>query len=249
MDILEYRLYSDSERQCLNQALDALCRPWLTAWCHSPAVAASVHCEVSGTDVPDSAGAWRAAGSDYPAVLETDRTRDALAALCFGREAAGAMIRSRLADGVLERAFAALLEVFGGRAGETGMRWSASTLPAVYRRVGALAAVMPLGDSDIRLRLPAAWVRQHLLVEPPREPLPAIRLATLGLNASVTLRATVPGATLTVQELTSLRPGDVVRLDHPAEGAVELRLKDGTTLACGIYGTFRDQSAVRLVES
>jgi flagellar motor switch protein FliM len=78
------------------------------------------------------------------------------------------------------------------------------------------------------------------------EALEPLKLRDLPLEQQVELEVRAAPARLSLADLDSLRPGDVLRLDQKADGVFELCLPDGMALGRAKYGLDQGRLAVKV---
>jgi hypothetical protein len=160
----------------------------------------------------------------------------------------------RIISGSLSAATAAaaqdqLIAAFGQAYG--GPRESADFYPSAFTPgSGALLLTVRLGHGRMRCLLSSLAVAARFpqLSATPLPALPKVRFASVFGSLHVAMQVKAGAAALRLDELASLMPGDVIRLDHPIDRPLPVNLKEGDRLCDGYLGLQGDRVGIELVQ-
>ena len=118
------------------------------------------------------------------------------------------------------------------------------------QRAGTMSLCMPYGAIEpVMSRIgEQTWLSYQGKRDPAAGHADAARLGDGLAAAAVELRATLAKTTITLGELTDLRPGDVLTTDKPAGTGLTTLSLDGRNKFRGKLGKFRGKRAVRVTE-
>ncbi|OQS08090.1 hypothetical protein B0T37_21800 [Chromobacterium violaceum] len=244
---LPFRLYAQHELDAVAAAIGERCAAWLREWGLVDGEAQVSVCPVSLADI--SAGRWLTAGAAWTAMSDQPGffTR-----VCLGADKSRAAIESSdLAVSVVRAARGALAAAISGTDAApayAGPR-EGSRLDPVFSATGALRAELRHGDQALVALLSA----EHAACCLPERALPAelepVSLRSLPLDEWVELEVRASPAQFSIEDLGSLRPGDVIRLDQKTGMPFDLRLQSGELLGRAQYGRHQGQPAVKVLRA
>lgn len=253
-----FRLLGESECRDLAQALAEPTSAWAADWFSmSPAVDVRVgNIDMDSLAADAARECWTAGEGDaWAAILPSAAARKAvLARIQGGGEGVAetlSPVAARLADSCLERLIAALLprgtDAAAAKTDSVG-KMRAGEL-ALSHGGGAVAGELMLDRCTVPFFLGPALVEryvpfiQSVLDGPPL----ARRSEGLG-KESVRVQVTAGAAELTLDELSRLSIGDVIRLDRKVEEGFAVGLAGGQAQSIGrsLLGTRNERKAIRL---
>ena len=168
---------------------------------------------------------------------------------CLGveKDPAG-LAGSELAGPVLEEAISSFVASLdeGAVAERASEIMAGEQLVADYVAMGALWLEVFHEQSHLAILLPPGRVAQLLPAPAQLSPLSPLSLGQLSLPDRVELEVYAAPTMFTIEELESIRPGDVIRLDQKAGASFELRLSNGESFGKAGYGVWNGKAAVRV---
>ena len=241
---LPFRLYTRKELDVVEAAVGERCAAWLREWGLADGEVHASVCPVSLADI--SAAKWLTAGVGWPAMSDQPGF---FARVCLGADKSRAAIESSdLAASTTRAARDALAAAISGEDAApayAGLK-EGGLLDPVFSATGALRAELRHGDQVLTVLLSAEQAARWL----PKPGLPAahgpISLRSLSLDGQVELEVRASPAQFSIEDLGSLRPGDVIRLDQKAGTPFDLRLASGELLGRAQYGLHQGQPSVKV---
>lgn len=245
---LPYRLYAAVELAEVESRARARCEQWLQEWA---IVESMVEVEARPVLLSDLSGLeWLLGDEALPAMVSDADACRFFSALCLGvNKSPAALDASALAGPVLNAARLALgrhLSAASAACLYRGHSVSAHHLPPLYSAVGALCLSLRIADQALTLLLSPEQVVGLLPLKTAPAALAPLRLRDLPLTQAVELEVRAAPARLSLEDLDSLCPGDVIRLDQKADGLFELCLVDGSILGRAQYGLQHGRPAVKV---
>ncbi|MDF0606932.1 FliM/FliN family flagellar motor C-terminal domain-containing protein [Neisseriaceae bacterium TC5R-5] len=246
-----WRLYRASERQRLANDLNIVLQQWHCDWTGSEAS----HCQLTVTAIhPDTkaaAGYWQASdeqGQPLLALAIDANSEELLAAICFGQTApSGKLEQHAASQQLLQQARQALL---GALAADRASRFSqtvGSSLALGLTDHGSLQVQVVLGAWRLQLYLSAQLLNDWLPVANAKPAaLAPFALKQLPASVSLPVVASLHSSSLSVAQLLSLQPGDVIRLDHLLTQPLRCHIRTGELLAEGKLGKQGERWVVQL---
>lgn len=235
----DYRLYSAQELSTLQEKLASLFKHWLTAWAlHQPeavTLTLTPHAEACGDWLVDETGKLVA--------FKTAGLTAFFSKLCFNHKWQNP---TALAMAILAQAQQAMWQDLLLDHGPQG---KADQLPAAFGPKGRVLLVLSVGNEAIELMLSVAKAVALLGAVPVAEAdLMPLRLSQLPLIGQVPLCVGFQPTAMPLGELSSMRVGDVLTLDHVVTDPLVIRDSHGQTIGLAEMGKMAgsDHLAVRL---
>ncbi|MBA4707104.1 FliM/FliN family flagellar motor switch protein [Aquitalea aquatica] len=242
--VLPFRLYTQKELNIVEAVVGERYETWLLEW---GLVDREVQVSVSPVSLADvSAAKWLTAGVDWPAMsgqpgffgyvcFDSDRSRAAIESSGLAVSVTGAA-QDALAAAVVGKVAA---PVFAGLK-EGGQ------LDPLFFATGALRVALCYGDQILSVLLTEEQVARLL----PRQALPVVlgpvSLSSLPIDGQIDLEVRASPAQFSIEDLGSLQPGDVIRLDQKVGVAFDLCLQSGGLLGRVQYGLYQGKPSVKV---
>ncbi|POZ63773.1 FliM/FliN family flagellar motor switch protein [Chromobacterium alticapitis] len=246
--VLPYRLYAHSELAAIESGARERCAGWLDGWSMA---GGELDVSARAVSLPDLAGmAWLAGEDALPALADDTDACAFFAGVCLGvKKSRAALSESALALSALNAARAALGRALTGAApdggyGETPLR--GEDLSPLFSAVGAVRLELRVAGLTLTALLSAGQAAGLLPVSASLAALPSVSLRSLPLEREVELEVRAAPARLSLRDLDSLCPGDVIRLDQKTGAPFELCLPDGGVLGTARYGSHGGRPAVKV---
>ncbi|PTU68741.1 MULTISPECIES: FliM/FliN family flagellar motor switch protein [Chromobacterium] len=245
---LPYRLYAGAELAQIESRMRERCAHWLQDWSIAEGEA---QVELHPVALSDLAGLeWLDGGEALPAMANDADADGFFSAICLGvKKSRAALEASDVAGPVLDAARLALgrqLTVASGNCRYQAKAGRAAELSPLYSVVGALCLRLRVAGQALSLLLSPEQAAALLPAKAAPAALEALRLRDLSLEQQVELEVRAAPARLSLADLDSLRPGDVLRLDQKVDGVFELCLPDGMVLGQAKYGLDQGRLAVKV---
>ncbi|OQS40701.1 FliM/FliN family flagellar motor C-terminal domain-containing protein [Chromobacterium haemolyticum] len=243
---LPYRLYAESELAQIESRMRERCAYWLRGW---SILEGEVDVELRPVALSDLAGVEWLDGGDVLPAMASDAD-GFFSAVCLGvKKSRAALAASDMARSVLDAARLALgrqLTAAGDSGGYQSTEVSAAELSPLYSVVGALCLQLRVADLALEVLLSPEQAAGVLPAKAAPAALESLKLRDLPLEQQVELEVRAAPASLSLADLDSLRPGDVLRLDQKADGVFEFCLSDGIVLGQAKYGLDQGRLAVKV---
>jgi len=245
---LPYRLYAGAELAQIESRMRERCAHWLRDWSIAEG---EVEVELRPAALSDLAGLeWLDGGEALPAMANDADADGFFSALCLGvKKSRAALEASGVAGPVLDAARLALgrqLLAVGGDCRYQAKPARGADLSPLYSVVGALCLQCRVAGQTLSVLLSPQQAASVLPAKAAPEALEPLKLRDLPLEQQVELEVRAAPARLSLADLDSLRPGDVLRLDQKADGVFELCLPDGMALGRAKYGLGQGRLAVKV---
>lgn len=249
-EVMPFRLYTQTELHLIEEHLQAGTRQWLAGWGHLDVAALQMTATpISLADVENER--WQLASAGLPALCAGDSLTALLSLACLGQEITTETVaRSVLARPVLAAAMGAWAAAICSL--DTPCTYADATLPgteldSLYTAIGAVLVEVRYRHLSVAMVLPPALVAAMLPAPAVQPVLSPLALNRLGLQGAVGLTVHARATAFTLDEVASVRPGDVIRLDHRVGEPFELRLGQGATLGEVELGHADERLAVKIV--
>ncbi|WP_046156403.1 FliM/FliN family flagellar motor C-terminal domain-containing protein [Chromobacterium vaccinii] len=242
---LPFRLYARKELDAVEAGIEKRYSAWLREWGLADGEAQVCVRPVSLADA--SAGKWLMAGGAWPAMSDQ---AGFFARVCLGVDKSRAAIEgSNLAASAIRAARDALAAAIAGADAPQKAYddpRDGGQLNPVFSSTGALRAELRHADQTLVLLLSADQAKCWLSAPRQAAALEPILLRSLPVDGLVELEVRASPAQFSIEDLGSLRPGDVIRLDQKAGTPFDLRLQSGELLGRAQYGLHQGQPSVKV---
>jgi len=247
VQVVPFKIYRAVELAEMQPGLDELLGTWADRWLgQGPAKVC-----IRNVDGPSEACLQMLADGEVTSVANTivmvTAGRQLAGAIFLAAVAASGELAERLSAQVTDICMTDLADAFGSARALNAV--PAESLSRILRPgSGWLVAVVGVGSISIELLLAPQAVSRFLPASKQRAKkggLPGL-LSVIG-GAKVTLIAELGASTLTIGEIGSLVPGDVVRLDSLVSQTVSLVTVGGAKVAQGQLGVVDGKKAVQLL--
>lgn len=248
--VMPFRLYTQTELHLIEEHLQASTRQWLAGWGRLDVAALQVAATpVSLADV--EVEHWQLAVAGQPALRAGDDWTALLSLACLGQEISTAMAAgSGLARPVLATALGAWVAEICSL--DIPCIYADATLPGTklassYTAIGAVMVEVRYHHLSVVMVLPPVLVAAILPIPAAQPGLLSLALSQLGLQDVVGLAIHARATSVALEEVASIRPGDVIRLDHRVGEPFELRLEQGAVLGEVELGHADEHLAVKII--
>lgn len=244
------RGWSAAQREALCAAIEQTLSDWRSAWgLAEPGV--HVHCD---SDLPPQAEGWQAWPGESAGCtvwgLGGAAQADLVAAL-FGEGAPVSPLAAEVAAACAEDALDRLAALFGVHRGTREARGPCAADTAPWSGAFTVGLPAPLGGHLV-VSGPAVhcWLQARGLLSPVVPCAGGLApVAECVATRRLTLRARMAGCTLTLGDLATLRPGDVVRLDQRLDAPLCLADGDGAPVLAGYLARQGERLALELTRA